>query len=163
MARRGSTEEIKVAYVAAIATPAAPKVTELTAGIDLTPFLRRDGLSTPQSGSTVDASDLSSRQNKTAAGSYGAGPVEIRAFRDDTPASDTAYSTLAPGTEGFLAIRRFGGSDVAFAAAQKVEIWPVEVISRAMADVADNDNQSFTVSLAVPGEIFEDVAVVAGP
>lgn len=159
MARRGSTEEIRVAYVATIADPAEPTVAELAAGVHLTPSMRRDGLSTPQSGTTIDASDLASRQNKQAAGSYGGDSWTLRMFRDDD--TDTGWETLPPGTEGYLVVRRFGGTAVAFTAADVVEVAPIEVISRSMADTSDTDNQNFTVSLAVTGEIIEDAVVAA--
>lgn len=160
MARRGSTEVIRVAYVATIADTSAPTVAELTAGVNLTPFMLRNGLSTPQTGSTVDTSDAASRQNTQAAGTYGGDNWSYRGYRDD--GTDTAWDTLEPGTEGFLVIRRFGGSDAAFAAADKVEVAPIEVVSRSMNDTADNESQNFTASLAVTGQVKTD-AVVAGP
>lgn len=151
MARRGYTEEIRVAFVATIASPAAPTVAELTAGVNLTPFLRRNGLSRPQTGNTIDASDLASRQNKQAAGTYGGDSWTVRAYRDDT--ADTAWDTLEPGTDGYLVVRNFGGSGEAFAAADEIEVAPITVVSRSAADTADNEMQSFEAALAITGDI----------
>ncbi|HXH57724.1 hypothetical protein [Iamia sp.] len=161
MARRGSTEVIRVWYVATLATPSAPSAAAVTAGVDLTPFLTRDGLTTPNSGSTLDVSDASSRQNKTAAGTFGGDPIELKLNRDDTPANDTAWVTLPRGTAGYIVVRRFGGSAVAATAAQKVEVWPVEVISRENAPIAENAKQMFTARCAIPGAVFDDATLAA--
>lgn len=161
MARRGSTEVIRVWYLATLASPSAPSAAAVTAGVDITPFLTRDGLSTPNSGSTLDVSDASSRQNKTAAGTYGGDPIELKMNRDDTPADDDGWTTFPRGTEGYIVVRRFGGSAVAAAAAQKVEVWPIQVISRENAPIAENEKQMFTVRCAVPSAVFDDATLAA--
>lgn len=156
MPRRQSTGEIRVWLATALANPAAPTVAEVNAATDLTPFMRRDGLSTPKSANTVDNSDASSRQDKTSRGTFSAGPVVYTGYRDST--TDTAWTSLADGTTGFLIVRRFGGSAAAPAAGQKVEVWPVEVNSRSMADIGD-ENQRFSATLVVPDVIYEDATV----
>lgn len=154
MSRTGSTGVIRVDYVATIAAQAAPTVAELTAGVDLTPQMCRDGLDTPLDGSQVDVAGANDRYNATAAGTYGGQPVVYKGFRDKVFASDVAYATLPPGTTGFLVVRRMGGatgvSSDAYVAAQKVEVWPIEVMDRNPMPIADNEAQKFEAKMAVP-------------
>lgn len=159
MARRQATGEIRVSAVPSIANKAAPTVAELDAGTVLTEAMTRGGLSTPDSGDTIDASDLASRQNKTSRGNRGGDTASITCHRDSEAAADGAWDTLHPDYDGNLVIRRFGGSDVGWAAGDSVEVWPVEVISRAMADAGD-ETQRFTANLSIPGQV-EYEAVVA--
>lgn len=167
MSRQQSTGVLRLSFVPSVANKSAPTVAELTAGTDLTPYVKRDGLTTPKSGNTISLADVSSPFNKTGAGTYGGDAITLKCYRDSVSGSDTAWSTLVPlsaaaptGTEGFLVVRRFGGSGVAFAAADKVEVWPVSVISREMDAIAENEAQSFTAMLAVTDEP-DDGAVVA--
>lgn len=154
MGRIASTGVIRVQYVPTIASQAAPTTTELSAGVDLTPWLTRSGLSSPSDGSTIDVAGANDRYNSTASGSYGGQPIKLTLLRDSTGGSDTAWTTLPRQTKGFIVIRRFGGatqsSSDAFVAAQKVEVWPIDVLSRTMMDIADNEAQKFEVQCAVP-------------
>lgn len=157
MSRYQPTGNIRVVFAASIANIAAPTVAELLAAVDLTPQMRRDGWKTPMAGNTVDASDAASRFNKTGTGTFGGDAWSYQGYRDS--AADTAWNTLAPpnstslpdGTAGFTITRRYGGSALAWAAAQKVEVAPVNVVSRAPDDIGDG-MQTFTANLAVTGE-----------
>lgn len=149
MARQGSTGQIRLWYVPTISNKAAPTTSEINAGTDLTPQLVRDGLNTPASGQTMDAADASDAYNTTAPGTYGGDPITATFHRNDTGGSDTAWSTLTRTTAGYFVVRRFGGSSTAIASSQKVEVWPITVISREMAPIADNQTQRFTATSAV--------------
>jgi hypothetical protein len=157
MARTSSTGVIELRYVPTVANKAAPTVAEINAGVDLTPWLTRDGLDTPQGGSTVDVAGASSRYNATQSGSYGGDPISATFFRDTVAGSDTAWATLPRGTAGYFVIGRFGLTP---AAGERVEVWEINVISRAMVAIADNEAQRFVASMAVPSEP-NDAAVVA--
>lgn len=148
MARTGSTGQIRVYYVATLASISAPSAATITAGVDLTPLLRRDGLTTPRGGSTIDASDAASRTNKTAPGNIDLGQITLRFQRDSVTGTDTAWSTLAEDTAGYIVVRRFGGSAVAAAAAQKAEVYKGAVISREMQQIGD-EVQNFVVQFSV--------------
>lgn len=157
MARKQAAGNLRVSWVTTIANIAAPTTSELNAGVDLTPFLRRDGLKMPMKGNVADASDLSSPFNKQAPGTFGGDSWSLGLYRDDT--TDTAWTTLAPpttaapnGTAGYLVVRRFGGAGTAYASANKLEVGPASVISREMQDTAENENANFMVTLAVTGE-----------
>jgi hypothetical protein len=163
MSRSASTGVLALRFVPSVANKAAPTVAEINAGTDLTPYLTRDGLSTPQEGSTIDIADVSSRFNKTASGSYGGQPAKLKLLRNTVSGSDAAWTALPRGTAGFYVVRRFGGatgaSTDAYVAGQRVEVWPVEVLSRAMMDIADNEAQKFEVIAAVTDTPNDDAVV----
>lgn len=152
---QASTGTIKVSFVPTIADTAAPTVAEITAGTALEGFLSRDGLDTPQDGSTIDLADAGSTYNKTGAGSYGGQPVSLKCFRDDT--TDTAWDTLPRETTGYLVVARFGS----LAATETVEVWPITVIARAMEAIADNEAPKFTVTCAVHDDPELDAVIAA--
>lgn len=156
MPRQLSTGNIRVVFAPSVANIAAPTAAEINAGVDLTPQMRRDGLKTPMAGSTVDTSDAASKYNKTGVGTFGGDAWSYQGYRDST--ADTAWNalpgpstSLPDGTAGYLIIRRFGGSSLAWAAAQKVEVAPVNVTARANDDIGDNPYM-FTAEFAVTGE-----------
>lgn len=160
MAREQSTGVIRIWWLPAVpANKAAPTLAEITAGVDLTPYLRRDGFNSPKSGNTADTSDAASRYNKTAPGTYGGDPIAANFYRDSVGGSDLAWNTLIPpsevtpnGTAGAWLVRRFGGSSVAAASGQRVEVWPAAVISAEMANIAANEAQYFVATCSIPAE-----------
>lgn len=156
MPRVGSTGVLDLYYVPTIGNKAAPTVAEIAAGTELTGFLRRDGLSTPASGNTIDVSDVSDRYNSTGTGTYGGDPITATFYRDSVSGDDDAWTALPRDTTGYFVISRFGG----VTATKRVEVWPIEVIAREMNDIADNEAQRFTVTCAVPTPP-NDAAVVA--
>lgn len=158
MARTASTGVLRLRYVPSIANKAAPTVAEINAGVNLTPWLLRDGLDTPQGGSTIDVAGVESRYNATQSGSYGGDPISATFFRDTVSGSDTAWATLPRGTAGYFVIGRFG---LGPAAGDRVEVWEINVISRAMVAIADNESQRFVASCAVPSEPNDSATVAA--
>lgn len=158
MARLGSTGNIRVWYVASVADITAPSAATVTAGVDLTPFLRRDGLTTPRGGQTIDASDASTRTNKTAPGNIDQGMLTLRLYRDSVTADDDAWTTLAEDTAGYIVVRRFGGSSAAAAASDVVEVYEGSVINREMQPIGD-EVTNFVVQFSV--EDSEQDAVMA--
>ena len=137
------------------ADPDAPTAAEISAGTNITPFT--SSLDTPLDGNAVDSSDLSSAFNKTVAGKFG-GNVNAQMYRDDT--TDTAFDLFPRNTTGYLVIRRFGGSDVAIAVADDVDVWNLRVITRSDVPLDDESVQAFAVNFAALDEPSIDVAVV---
>jgi hypothetical protein len=154
---------LRASWVPSIANIAAPTVAEINAGVDLTVKLRRDGVSTPLDGKAADNSDISSPYDKTVAATFGGAPISLKLKRD--PSAETIWTTLTPpsgsaaGASGFVVIRRFGGSAVAFASTQKVEVWPVQVLSRAMDNTTADNIQTYTAMLAVPSAPNQDAVI----
>lgn len=115
----------KVSYVPMIADPAAPTVTELTAGTSLECLIMSDGLdistdesvvSAPKLCETIDA-ELPGRAKTT---------IQLTCVRKDTPAEDIAWTTLQRGLKGYLVVRRGIPFDTAWTAADPVEVYPVQ-------------------------------------
>lgn len=155
MARLIADGEVRIVFATTIANTAAPTVAEINAGTNITPFLA--SLDTPLEGEAVPAPDLSSAFNKTVAGPYGAnGSGEF--YRDDT--TDTAFTLFPRLTTGYLVIRRFGGSNTAFAGAQKVDVWNVRVIARSPATMDRGSVQMFSVNFATLAQPEENVSVI---
>ncbi|MFB7739569.1 hypothetical protein ACFC08_35520 [Streptomyces sp. NPDC056112] len=172
MARYGSTGRIAIVIAPTVVNPKAPTIAEIAAGVNISDWVTRDGLKTPSSGNTIDASDIGSRFNKTAPGTYGGDALEITAHRDSKKTNDKAWTTLEPDTSAFAIVARSGlGQDTTTGlgtkegpaiASDRVEVFPITVISRAMNDTGDNETSKFTASLAITGEPEQDAIVAAG-
>jgi hypothetical protein len=155
MARTIADGEVRATYAPTVANTSAPTVAEVeTAGTDITPFL--SSLDTPLDGDAPDSSDLASAFNKSVAGTFGGGATGTF-YRDDT--TDTAWTTFPRLDEGYITIRRFGGSGVAMVATDDVEVWHVRVITRSPATLDRNSVQMFTVDFATLAEPVMDAVV----
>lgn len=82
-------------------------------------------------------------------------------YRDDE--LDLAWDTLPRKTKGYVFISRFGGEGANNMPIEDdiVEVWPVQVVSRTNANMANNTVSTFTVTFSVPDEPDEDAVVVA--
>lgn len=151
---------LELAHVTTIADYTAMTAAEGNAGQFLTDFLTDGGVTTPFDGSIVDAADMSSKFNKTAAGTFGGQPLSLEFYRDD--AADTAYIQLPRGTAGYIVIARFGlATPGTFAVSDVIDVWPIEVITRNPADVVRNEMQRFTVECAVTDVPEEQFSIAA--
>lgn len=159
MSRKGTTGESRVWFLTTCADPSAPTVAEITAGVDLTPFLTRDGFDAPQTAAQIDASDASTRRNKNIPGNIDAGLVTLRAYRDSVTGDDDAWTALAMDTAGYIVERPFGGSTVAAAAGQKVNVFTGSVASRSPQAWGD-EARKFVVEFSV-SDLDEGVSVAA--
>ena len=159
MARRIYDGEIKIQWVpglAAITDLDDPTTVQLATGQDVTEFMAN--LSTPLEGEAAPSADLSSAFDKTVAGTFG-GNISAEMYREDLVADDIAWPLFVRNTTGYMVIRRFGGTAVAFANGQIVEVWPVRVITRSPADAERGAVQTFTVSFAALDEPVLDATV----
>lgn len=156
MARLISNGEVKMSWLsAAPADPDAITLTEINAGTEITGFV--SSIDTPLDGDAVDSSDLSSAFNKTVAGKFG-GNVNATMYRDD--AADAAWALFPRNTTGYLVIRRFGGSDTAYANLDEVEVWSLRVITRSSTPLDDGSVQMFNVNFAALDEPNLDAGLV---
>jgi hypothetical protein len=161
MARKQFSGEGRVSVVTTIANRAAPTVAELNAGVDVTAQLAGDGIpNIPMEGSTVDISDAASLFNKTAPGTFGGQPLEMILYRDSVGGSETGWAALARGTAVHIVIRRFGGSTLAWATSQKVEVAKGTVLTRESMKPARNEVEKYRVQISVE-EIPEQDATTA--
>ncbi|MFJ1650106.1 hypothetical protein ACIOC2_01560 [Streptomyces sp. NPDC088337] len=172
MPRYGTTGRIAIVLAPTVVDPKAPTIAEIAAGVNISDYVTRDGLKTPSSGNTIDASDIGSRYNKQAPGTYGGDAAEITAHRDSKGTDDKAWDALAQDTIACLIVARagfgqspttgLGTKDAEALAGDRCETYPITVISRAPNDTGDNETSKFTASLAITGEPEQDAVVAAG-
>ena len=148
MARYVHEGNTKVSFVPTIADLSAPTVAELTAGTDLSTLLTKDGLSTPDSQNMVDSSTLADTFDAQRVGSWG-GSISLTGFRDSESANDDLWDLAVYGTEGNIVVRRGLPYSDAWAAAQNVEVYPIEFHEPVMNATAANEEARFTVACAV--------------
>jgi len=160
VARQTPDGLIKVHWVPTISNTTAPTVAELAAGTELTPFLTPAGINLPDEGSEADSSDLSSERDKSVPSTVGGNP-EAEFYRDDS--ADTAWTTLARGTSGYVLVAIFGGSgsDNALIATDKCDVWTVRVSSRNPTRVARGETQRFQSVFAVAADPDYQATVTA--
>lgn len=158
MARLIPNENTWVGFAAdgAIANINSPTTTEINAAVDLTHFLI--SLNASARGNTVPTPSFDTLFETTTTGTSAA-TFDADFYRDDV--TDTAWSTLPRGTRGFFVISRFGGGGTANKpiSTDHVEVWPVAVSSRTMANMSNNTVLTFTASCAVNVEPAEDAVV----
>ncbi len=135
-------------------TKAAPKVADVTGAVNLTHFVT--SLNATAQGNSVPTPAFDTLFETSVVGTS-QGTFTADCYRDDT--TDTAWTTLPRATKGFVILSRYGG--IPNTAADKCEVWPVQVLSRAMANMANNTVATFTCTCSVPDEPAEDAVVAA--
>jgi hypothetical protein len=164
MSRAQSSGELRIDFIpgeTGITNIHAPTVTELATGQNLSAFRLHDGLSTPRGANMVDASDAGSLDTKQSVGTRDVGPLVVTCHRDKVKTDDDAWTALTEEAYGHIVVRRFGGSSAAYASLQDVEVYPVQVASKAMADTAINQTQRFTATFAVTKNTALEAVVAA--
>lgn len=150
-----------VLFVPTIADPAAPTVTELTAGTvkKLTYSITGDGYNHTVTVNAVTANRLTLKQAIQYDGTV-TDDLEITYVYNNTDA-DVVRLALPEGTEGFIVERWAVGNEIAVAADQIVDVIPIKAsISRKNAP-ATNTELTRTQKLNVTGAVQRDVVVVA--
>lgn len=147
MGRIIPNEQTWVGFATTIAaSDLEPTASEISGATDLTPFLM--SINASSQGNQVPTPSFDTLFETSIVGTSQA-TFSADFYRDDS--SDTAWTTFPRGTKGYVIISRFGGSgtDQMPIAADVVEVWPVEVVSRTAAALANNTVQTFTVTCAV--------------
>lgn len=129
-----------------------PKVADVTTATDLTSFLT--SINASASGNAVPTPAFDSLFETSIIGTSQA-TFTADFYRDDL--TDTAWTTLPRGTTGFFIITRYGGKPST--AGKKCELWPVQVLSRTMANMSNNTVETFTITCSVPQTPNEDSTV----
>lgn len=140
MARKVYEGRHNVYFATSVANKAAPTVAEITAAVNITPFVAKDGISPNFSTNNVDSATIAETFDAQIPGSYGA-DLELTLFRDDS--ADTAWNLWVYGTNGFLIIDRNNVSGVLPSVGNKVEVWPGAMHQRVMENSAANTQQRF--------------------
>lgn len=136
----------KVTWTLAIADIAEPTVAELNAGVDISTYVPVDGVKPSQNQTNVDSKAITDRFDAQVVGSWG-GEFGMTFFRDDT--DDDAWELCEYGTNGFLVVRRGVDWEDAWAAADKVEVYPAEMHQPIPVETAGNAQDRFTEKFAI--------------
>ena len=139
----------KVAWVVTLSSVSAPSAAQLTAGTDITTFITKDGLNISLTQNNVENTSLAETFDSQLVGSWGGDP-SITFKRNN--ASDTAWDLFEWGAVGFLVVRRGVLFSTAFAAAQKVEVYPAQAHEPVPNNTAANAQSTATVKFAITAQ-----------
>lgn len=128
---------------------------DITGATDLTSYLVT--LDSSTRGNVVPTPSLDTTFETSISGTVNA-TFMAEFYRDDT--TDTAWTTLPRGTQGYFIISRMDPTP-SNANGSVVEVWPVIVTARSANPLTSNDSQRFTIECSVPSEPDEDVTVAA--
>jgi uncharacterized membrane protein (DUF441 family) len=165
MSDLGFDGNVKVSFVPTIVNKAAPTLAELNAGIELGMRLLPDGLATPSDTGEVDNSKLSSTFSTAVPGRRSFSGVMVKYVRG--PVSDTVATAVEAALVyralGYLVIRRDKVGTLAWAASDKVEVYPVQLKQPNPDSPAPDTLQAVEVGMTVTAEpkAFGDFATVA--
>lgn len=158
MARLIPNENTWIGFTPTVASKSAPTVANITAAINLTGFTI--SINASSRGNVVPTPSFDTLFETSISGTVQA-TFDADFYRDDE--LDTAWETLPRSTKGFFLVSRFGGTGTGHqpVAGDVIEVWPVVIVSRTMANMASNTAMTFTVSASVPSEPDEDAIVAA--
>lgn len=165
MADLGFDKMVKVSFVPTITSIAAPTVAELEAGTSLEGRLLPDGLARPSDTARVDNSKMNSDFNTSIAGRRTFDGLMVKYVRG--PSSDTeaqaVETVLVYRAEGYLVVRSNIASSTAWAASQKVEVYPVQVLNPNPDNPGPDTLQAVEVQFAMTAtpKAFGDFGTVA--
>jgi len=151
-------EYTRVHWCPTIVDPSAPTLAELTAGVDVSTCISKDGLKMGATNNKVKNDDITTAFMSEIPGSWG-NALTLTCFRDDD--DDLAWDTFGTrNTAGFLVIRRMKAYATAFASGDKVEVYPGATGQPALGDSAENERVKFTVDILIsaPPELAALVA-----
>jgi len=150
---------VEVHLVTTTVTAGAPTAAQLNAGNPIHQQMIGD-LVLPFEGSTTDAADMSSRFNATAAGDYGGSAGTFTIHKEKAYADDTVFTSLARDTTGYLAIAPRGlATPGTFAAADRVDLWPITVLSRSV-QYGRGQTSRAAIAVSINDDPLEDYALL---
>lgn len=143
MADMLSDGAIKVTYVPTIASQTAPTTAELAAGTALECLITADGLDISTDEDVVSVPKLCETTTSEAPGRSKTS-ITLTLVRKDVPGEDIAWTTLIRGLVGYIVVRRGVSVGTAYAAAQKVEVYPGQFGQRRPQKPEMNGVEKFT-------------------
>jgi hypothetical protein len=155
-----------VVYVPALVSTTHVLVSEVTGGLDVSYFLKggqfQPGGEQPKGddrryGSKATFEELGRDKPSIADIQYIIDPQAAAAV-----ATNEAYETFKDGITGFFIVRWALDVDAAFAATQKVDVWPIKFGAQRKTPIAENDEfakLTATQTVAVTGPVKYDQAL----
>lgn len=154
---------LKAVWVPAIASTAAPTVAEVTAvgAKDLSCYLTAEGYDPTVDEQVITDDRLCSRQSFERPGRYKDSLTLGYVHNPDSPTDNVAYTTLDYLTTGFVVTRWGVPYEGALAAADVVDVYPVQCGIQMKQKPTANSVLTVMQKLFVTGPVQRDVAVVA--
>jgi hypothetical protein len=150
-------------YVPAIASPGAPTVAELTAGTvkSLDAYITGDGWNATGDQATVTDNRIATKQTFEQPGRKTRSLSITYVHNQASPTNDVAAVTLAEGVTGYVVARFAVPRGTAYAAGQRVQVWPITA-GEAMENYnGENSVHTMTQKLFVTNEVKMRALVVA--
>lgn len=150
---------IRVAFCTTLTT-SAPTAAQCTSGTDLSFYLTPDGLTPSLDQQQISDDRLADTQTFEAPGRYTLSLGELKFVINPTSAPDNAAITaLTNGATGFLVIRYGISANTAFAAAQKVDFWPITVGITLKQPPEANSVLKAVTKVFVTNSVVQDIAL----
>lgn len=143
----GKTRVTVVSTVDNIVDIAAPTVAELNAGTDIQGSMTPDGLQITPTDGKVDNSNLGSEFTTMTIGRTSF-DVQLK-FHHGDPTADTIYDMWIKHATFFLVVRRGYPKALAYAAGQKLKVYPIEVGEDADPASAAEQNWDYMLPVVV--------------
>lgn len=134
---------ITVWWVTTLSSTTSPTAAQITAGVNLTSYITKDGLDVSPDQDTIDTTSLNSL---TETEDLGMAKVDM-SLTMKRQSTDTAWTTFASNPSGYLVIRRGVANSTAATAAQKVEVYTARASNRIPLKPAKNEVEKFQVKL----------------
>jgi hypothetical protein len=151
--------KIRVSYVAAIANTSGPTQAELNGGLVLNRTITKDGLSGFEPDSAkVETTPLDGDFNTNKIGRTSFGDTMLRLKKQS--GTDTIYNTLVKNATGFIVIRRDLPRTQAWAAGDKVEVYPIECGETRRLAPEENTLSRYEVPVAITDDVVLRATVV---
>lgn len=151
---------VRVAWCDEIADKTSPTVAELNDGVDITPYLTRDGLDTSGDSNTVGTAMLHETYDAEVVGSWKITP-KLKLARFVPAGDDAAWDLAEYGKRGFLVVRTDVEYATAWAAAQRVRVYPAQMHEPIPAPTALNTLQTFMLTVAGTSQPDQKAVVAA--
>lgn len=150
---------IRVAFCTTLSTT-SPTAAACTAGTDLSFYLVPDGLKPGLDQQQITDDRLADTQTFEAPGRFKLTLDELKFVINPTSAPDNAALTaLVKDATGFLVVRYGISAATAFAAAQKVDIWPITVGITLKQPPEANSVLKAVTKVFVTNSVVQDIAL----
>jgi hypothetical protein len=150
---------IRVAWCTTLTT-SAPTAAQCTSGVDLSYYLTPDGLTPSLDQQQITDDRLADQQTFEAPGRFKLSLNELKFVVNPTSAPDNAALTaLTNGATGFLVVRWGIAAGTAFAAAQKIDFWPLTIGITLKQPPEQNSVLKATTKVFVTNTVVQDIAL----
>jgi hypothetical protein len=159
----GTNGTLRAIFVPSLADQAEPVLAEINAitALDFSCYATGDGVSAETNESNVEDPRLCSKAVYEQPGDT-TDTLEITyVFNPKSPSNNEAHLELTPGRKGFVLLRWGVDSDVAWAADDIVDVYPVTLGAQRKANPTRNAVHRITQKCFVTGKVNKDVVVVA--